>query len=194
MFLLANVFLGKCFSGQMSLWANVFLGKCLSGQMSFGQMSFWANVFLGKCLSGQMSFWANVFWANVFWANVLISGQMSFWAILFLGKCLLVKCPSGQMSFWANVFWANVFWANVDLGKCLWANVSGQMSLGKFSMGKCRITIINSQHRLDEWSNENQEQANVSCVHQSCQLFMIILGCLRLFFALRTFNHFGLMQ
>jgi hypothetical protein len=31
----------------MSFWANVFLGKCLSGQMSF-----WAI----KCLSGQMSF------------------------------------------------------------------------------------------------------------------------------------------
>jgi hypothetical protein len=65
----ANVFLGKCLSGQMSFWANILLGKCL----------------LDKCLSGQMSFWANVFWANVhlgkrcmgkcLWANV--SGQMS---------------------------------------------------------------------------------------------------------------------
>jgi hypothetical protein len=68
-------------SGQISFWADVFLGKCSSGQMSSGQMSFWAsvawasvfwaNVFLGKCLSGQMSFWANVVWANVEWANVM---------------------------------------------------------------------------------------------------------------------------
>jgi hypothetical protein len=37
------------------------------------------------------------------------------------------------MSFWANVVWANVFWANVVLGKCLWANVSGQMLYGQMS-------------------------------------------------------------
>jgi hypothetical protein len=47
------------------------------------------------------------------------------------------------MSFWANVFWADVFWANVVLGKCrsgqmylgkcIWANVSGQMSYGQMS-------------------------------------------------------------
>jgi hypothetical protein len=66
------------------------------------------------------------------------SGQMSFWANVFLGKrllgkCLIGKCPSGQMSFWANVFWADVFWANVVLGKCLWANVSGQMLYGQIS-------------------------------------------------------------
>jgi hypothetical protein len=84
-------------------------------------MSFWANVFLGKRPSEQMS-----------------SGQMSFWANVFrgkrlLGKCLMGKCPSGQMSFWAYVFWADVFWANVFLGKCLWANVSGQMSYGQMS-------------------------------------------------------------
>jgi hypothetical protein len=36
--------------GQLSFWANVYPGKCLSGQMPF-----WSNV------SGQMSFWANVF-------------------------------------------------------------------------------------------------------------------------------------
>jgi hypothetical protein len=58
-----NVFLGKhpggqISSGQLSFWANVFLGKCLSGQMlsgqmSSGQMSFWANVFLGKCCLGK---------------------------------------------------------------------------------------------------------------------------------------------
>jgi hypothetical protein len=74
MSLMANVFMGKCLSGQMSFWANVFwsnvfLVKCLSGQTSsrqtsYGQMSFWsdvfwANVVLGKCL------WANVVWANV---------------------------------------------------------------------------------------------------------------------------------
>jgi hypothetical protein len=58
---------------------------------------------------------------------------MSFWANVFLGKRLLGKrlmgkCPSGQMYFWANVFWANVV-----LGKCLWANVSGQMSYGQMS-------------------------------------------------------------
>jgi hypothetical protein len=61
------------------------------------------------------------------------SGQMSFWANVFLDKLLLGKCPSEQMSLWANVFWADVFWANVVLGKCLWANVSGQMSYGQIS-------------------------------------------------------------
>jgi hypothetical protein len=42
---------------------------------------------------------------------------------------------SGQMSFWAKVLWADVLWGNVALGwinvalgKCLWGNVSGQMS------------------------------------------------------------------
>jgi hypothetical protein len=45
----ANVFLGKCLSGQSSFWANVPLGKCL----------------LGKCLSGQMSFWANEFYSRL---------------------------------------------------------------------------------------------------------------------------------
>jgi hypothetical protein len=46
------------------------------------------------------------------------------------------KCPSGQMSFWAIVFWANF----VPV-KCLWANVFGQMSLGKCLLGKCRIIV-----------------------------------------------------
>jgi hypothetical protein len=54
----ANVFLGKCLSGQMSFWADVFLGKCLLGKCRSAQMS------LGKCL------WANFVWANVVWANV----------------------------------------------------------------------------------------------------------------------------
>jgi hypothetical protein len=35
------------------------------------------------------------------------------------------------MSFWANVVWANVTMGKRCMGKCLWANVSGQMSLGK---------------------------------------------------------------
>jgi hypothetical protein len=96
---------------QMSFWAIVFLGKCPSGQISSGQMSFWANVFLVKCLSGQMSLWSNVFWANVF----------------------MVKCLSGQMSFWANVVWANVLLGKCRIGKCLWANVSEQMSYGQMS-------------------------------------------------------------
>jgi hypothetical protein len=91
-------------------------------------MSFWANDSLGNYLSGQMSFWANVFW------------QMSFWANVFLGKCLLDKCPSGQMSFWANVLLAIV-----DLGKYLWANVSGQMSYGQISYhhaGKTYLALV----------------------------------------------------
>jgi hypothetical protein len=72
---------------------------------------------------------------------------MSFWANVVLGKCLLGKrlmgkCPSRQMSFWANVFWADVFWANVVLGKCLCANVSGQMSYGQMS-----------GHQRDIWTN-----------------------------------------
>jgi hypothetical protein len=77
----ANVFLGKCpsgqvSSGQMSFWANAFLGKCLMGkclsrQMSYGQMSIWANVFLGKCLYVQMLFWANV-------SGQMLYGQMSY--------------------------------------------------------------------------------------------------------------------
>jgi hypothetical protein len=87
----ANVFLGKCLSGQLSFWANVFLGKCLSGQLSF-----WANVFLGKRPCGQTSSGQMSFWTNVFLANVLLGN-------FFLGKCL-----SEQMSFWANVVWANV--------------------------------------------------------------------------------------
>jgi hypothetical protein len=128
----AKVLVGKCLSAQMSFWANVFMGKCLSRQMSF-----WANVFLGKCLSGQISFWANVFWANVFLGKCLF-GANDFWANVHLGKCLSGQMSSGQMSsgqmsFWANVFWANVFWANVGLGKCLWANVSGQTSYGQMS-------------------------------------------------------------
>jgi hypothetical protein len=94
----------------MLFWANVFLGKCPSGQMSSGQMSLWANVLLGKRPSGQMSSGQMSFWANVFLGKRL------------LGKRLMGKCPSGQMSFWANVFWANVFSANVSgqmfLGKC----------------------------------------------------------------------------
>jgi hypothetical protein len=74
---------------------------------------------------------------------------MPFWAIVFLGNCL-----SGQMFFRANIFWANVF-----LGKCLsgqmsfwgqmspwttivWANVSGQMYICKYRMGK--------RHRTDQ--------------------------------------------
>jgi hypothetical protein len=118
--LLGNIRVGKCLSGQMSFWADIFLGRCLWANVS-GQMSFWANVLLGKRPSGQMS-----------------SGQMYFWANVFLGKRLLGKrlmgkCPSRQMSFWANVFWADVFWANVVLGKCLWANVSGQMLYGQMS-------------------------------------------------------------
>jgi hypothetical protein len=112
--------LGKRPCRQMFFWANVFLGKCLSGQMSFWANVFWANVFLGKRHSGHTSFWANVFWANVFLGKCL-SGQTSS------GKRLMGKCPSGQMSFWVSVFWADIFWANVILGNCLWANVSGQM-------------------------------------------------------------------
>jgi hypothetical protein len=71
----------------MSFWANVFLGKCLSGQMSF-----WANVLLGKCLFGPMSFWANVLWANVLWE--MSYEQMSIWANVVLGKCLLANVGS----------------------------------------------------------------------------------------------------
>jgi hypothetical protein len=113
------------------------LGKCPCGQTSF-----WANVFLGKCLSGQMSFWANVFWANGLLGK-RPSWQTSFLANFLLGKCLLGKClfgqmssgqtSYGQMSIWANVFWADVFWANVVLGKCIWANISGQMSYEQMS-------------------------------------------------------------
>jgi hypothetical protein len=89
----------------------------LSGNCILGQMSLWANVFLGNLLSGQMSFWANVCWANVVWANV------------FLGKCL-----SGQ-----NVVWANVLLGKRRMRKCLWANVSGQMSYGQTSWNrKCQ--------------------------------------------------------
>jgi hypothetical protein len=102
--------LGKCPWGQMSFWANVFLGKCLLGKC-----------LLGKCCSGQMSFWANVFWANVFLGKYLFgqmsSGQMSIWANVFLGKCLLGKWLLGKFV----------------LGKCLWANVSGQLSYGQMS-------------------------------------------------------------
>jgi hypothetical protein len=79
---------------------------------------------------------------------------MSYWQMSFcMGKCLMGKrlmgkCPSGPMSFWAKVFWANVF-----LGKCpsgqtssgqmsFWANVSGQISLSKRRMGKCRLFVL----------------------------------------------------
>jgi hypothetical protein len=118
--------LGKRPCGQMSFWANIFLGRCPSGQMSSGQMYFWANVLLGKRPSGQMSFGQIM----SFWANVFLGKRL-------MGKRLMGKCPSGQMSFWADVFWANVV-----LGKCLWANVSGQMSLGKCCMGKCLVTLL----------------------------------------------------
>jgi hypothetical protein len=47
-------------------WANVFLGKCLSGQMSFWANDLWANIFRDKCLSGQMS------------SGQISYGQMSF--------------------------------------------------------------------------------------------------------------------
>jgi hypothetical protein len=82
-------------------------------------MSFWANVLLGKrllgkCLSGQMSFWANVFSSKCL-SGQMLSGQMS----------------SGQMSFWANVVWASVTMGKRRMGKCLWADVSGQMSYGQ---------------------------------------------------------------
>jgi hypothetical protein len=61
--------LSNCPCGQISLRANVFVGKCFSGQMSFWASVFRANVFLGKCLcgqmyNGQMSFWANILWAK----------------------------------------------------------------------------------------------------------------------------------
>jgi hypothetical protein len=63
---------------------------------------------------------------------------MSFLANVFLGKCLLGKCRlgkylSGQMSFWAYVVWANVLLVKRCIGKCLWANVSGQTSPGQMS-------------------------------------------------------------
>jgi hypothetical protein len=37
------------------------------------------------------------------------------------------------MSFWANVVWANVLLGKRRMGKCLWVNVSGQMSYGQMS-------------------------------------------------------------
>jgi hypothetical protein len=79
-------------------------------------LPFWANVSLGKCLSWQSSFWANV----------------------FLGKCL-----SGQTSFWANVVWANVLLGKRRMGKCLWANVSGQMSYGQMSWNHVKNGLLN---------------------------------------------------
>jgi hypothetical protein len=79
---------------------------------------------MSKCI------WANVFWANDFWANVVRAnvflGKMSFWANVFLG----------QMSFWPNVVWANVLLGKRCMSKCLWANVSGQMSYGQMSWNR----------------------------------------------------------
>jgi hypothetical protein len=54
----ANVFLGKCLSGQMSFWANAFWANVFLANV------FWANVVLGKCRSGQMSL-GKCLWANV---------------------------------------------------------------------------------------------------------------------------------
>jgi hypothetical protein len=111
--------------------------------MSSGQLSFWANVFLGNRFSGKTSFWVNV---NVFWANVFLvkcpfrqmpSGQMSSGANVFLGKYLY-----GKISFWENVDWANVLLGQRYVGKCILANVSGQMSLGKRRMGKRHRTVV----------------------------------------------------
>jgi hypothetical protein len=66
--------------------------------------------------------------------------QMFVWAYVLLGKR-----PSGQMSFWANVFWANVVLGQMSLGKCLWANVSGQMSYGQMSYGQMLGHHINDR-------------------------------------------------
>jgi hypothetical protein len=149
----ANVFLikcylGNCFSGQMSLWANVFLGNRPSRQTSSGQISFRAN---------EMSFWADVLLGNCLLGKCL-SGQMSF-----LGKCLLGKCLSGQMSFCANVvranemfFWANVVWANVSgqmsLGKCLWANVVWANVMEPFKWGQ----VYSAKFVLRTWVRGSQ--------------------------------------
>jgi hypothetical protein len=110
------------FLGQMSLWANVFLGKCLSGQTSSGQISFRVNVLLGK------RFLKVRFHHHILATNLLTNSphkQMSDICVLFVSqRCVFLgKCLSGQMSFWANAV----------PGKYLWANVSWQMMYGQIS-------------------------------------------------------------
>jgi hypothetical protein len=112
----ANVLVGKCLFRQM----YIFLGRCPSGQISSGQMSFWANVLLGKppsgqTCSGQTSSGQMFFWANVFLGKRLLGKRL-------MGKCLLNRCLLGKCCF-----------RQMSLGKCLWANVSGQMLYGQMS-------------------------------------------------------------
>jgi hypothetical protein len=90
------------------------VGKCLSWKTSVMANVLWANVFLGKFLSGQLSYGQMTIWANVLLANV------------HLGKCISGQMSSGQMSYVQMLFWANV---------------SGQTSLRKCRIGKCRITV-----------------------------------------------------
>jgi hypothetical protein len=77
-----------------------------------------------------MSFGANVFGANVLMANDY--GQMFIWANVFLDKCLSGETSSWQMSSGQISFCANVS-AQMSPRKCLWANVSGQMSWGQMT-------------------------------------------------------------
>jgi hypothetical protein len=44
------------------------------------------------------------------------------------------------VSFWANVVWAKVLLGKRCMGKCLWANVSGQMLYGQTSLNQLDCT------------------------------------------------------
>jgi hypothetical protein len=89
------------------------------------QLSFCPIVFLSKysseeTFSGQTS-------SGQTSSGQMSSGQMSLWTNVFMGKRRLGKCHLWQMLY-----------RQMSPGKCLRANVSGQMSLVKRRMGKCQ--------------------------------------------------------
>jgi hypothetical protein len=82
------------FLGHMSLWANVFLGKCLSGQTSSGQMSFRVNVLLGKRFL-KVRFHHHILATNLLTNSLTKSPhkQMSDICVLFVSQ----KCVTNQI-------------------------------------------------------------------------------------------------
>jgi hypothetical protein len=88
------------------------------------------------------------------------SGQMYSWANVFMGKCLYGQMLSGQMSPWANVEWANV---------------SEQMSLGKYRMGKRHGTLFPSLRKEQiSWKKVSSDNLFFRCTGKKllfCFLF-----------------------